>query len=70
MTADEVAALKEGDTVSYTTTKDGHVLTYRAQCDIAVSGSRFIRVQWLNGSKCYDVVDRASPVWRNMVKRS
>jgi len=69
MTGDEANNLRTGDVVSYRSNRDGRVATFRAQLDMADTGSRFIRVQWLTSDCGYDVIDRRSPIWLNMVKR-
>lgn len=64
MTTDEVDALTEQDLLSYQRA-DGY--TSRARVDQITT--RFVRITWLTGPRCYDVLDRASAVWLNMVKR-
>lgn len=64
MTTDEIDKLTEQDLLSYRRA-DG----YTSRARVEQITTNFVRVGWLMSPRCYDVINKASPVWRTMVKR-
>lgn len=61
MTYDEIAQLREGDLVN--TPRDGNPARVRVRGRVTQLTEHFVRVDWVDARKSYDILRRTSPLW-------